>query len=122
MKIETADLIGPALNWAVTCLEHPDWDMERTWYVCPFDEYTEEWAAAGPIIERELIHLGGSISNHEPRWFALKVKGDKPGCYKGGGTTPLVAAMRCYVASRFGDEVDVPDYVLDKNYEPIEEN
>ena len=27
---------------------------------------------------------------------------------KAYGTTPLVAAMRCYVASKLGDEVDVP--------------
>jgi hypothetical protein len=25
------------------------------------------------------------------------------------GPTPLVAAMRCYVASKLGDEVEVPD-------------
>ena len=25
------------------------------------------------------------------------------------GPTPLIAAMRCYVASKLGDEVDVPD-------------
>jgi hypothetical protein len=25
------------------------------------------------------------------------------------GPTPLIAAMRCYVASRLGDEVDVPE-------------
>jgi hypothetical protein len=24
------------------------------------------------------------------------------------GTTPLIAAMRCYVASKLGDEVEIP--------------
>jgi hypothetical protein len=28
------------------------------------------------------------------------------------GPTPLVAAMRCYVASKMGDEVDVPEDLL----------
>ena len=25
------------------------------------------------------------------------------------GSTPLIAAMRCYVASKLGDEVEVPE-------------
>mgnify|MGYP003443521145 FL=1 len=29
-----------------------------------------------------------------------------------GGPTPLVAAMRCYVASKLGDEVDVPEELM----------
>jgi hypothetical protein len=28
------------------------------------------------------------------------------------GPTPLIAAMRCYVASKLGDEVEVPDELL----------
>gem|GEM_PF-2663022 len=32
------------------------------------------------------------------------------------GKTPLVAAMRCYVASKLGEEVDIPDELkTDKN-------
>jgi hypothetical protein len=25
------------------------------------------------------------------------------------GPTPLIAAMRCYVASKLGDEIDIPE-------------
>ena len=28
--------------------------------------------------------------------------------------TPLIAAMRCYVASKLGEEVDVPDELITK--------
>jgi hypothetical protein len=28
------------------------------------------------------------------------------------GPTPLIAAMRCYVASKLGDEVDVPEELM----------
>jgi hypothetical protein len=28
------------------------------------------------------------------------------------GPTPLIAAMRCYIASKMGDEVKVPDELL----------
>ncbi len=30
----------------------------------------------------------------------------------GMGPTPLIAAMRCYVASKLGDEVDIPEELL----------
>jgi len=32
------------------------------------------------------------------------------GCY---GPTPLIAAMRCYVASKLGEEVEAPEELLD---------
>ena len=55
------------------------------------------WAQGGPIIEREIAH----ITRHGPtRWSAL-ANGSAPG----HGSTPLIAAMRAYVASKFGDEV-----------------
>ena len=31
---------------------------------------------------------------------------------KYSGPTPLIAAMRCYVASKLGDEVDVPEELV----------
>ena len=62
------------------------------------------WAQGGPIIEREKIELeyGG------PEWWAC-IKADEDF----SGTTPLIAAMRCYVASKLGDEVDVPPELQD---------
>jgi hypothetical protein len=30
------------------------------------------------------------------------------------GPTPLIAAMRCYVASKLGDEVEIPAELLTK--------
>jgi hypothetical protein len=58
--------------------------------------YSTDWLAAGPIIEREGISLylyGGS------EWNA------HVGGKESIGPTPLIAAMRCYVASKMGDEV-----------------
>lgn len=55
------------------------------------------WECGGPIIEREIAFL----TRHCPtKWSAL-ANGSAPG----HGPTPLVAAMRAYVASKFGDEV-----------------
>jgi hypothetical protein len=32
--------------------------------------------------------------------------------FNGYGITPLIAAMRCYVASKLGDEVEIPAGLL----------
>jgi hypothetical protein len=71
------------------------------------------WALAGPIIEREkitLIHYGIEDAEDGNPWEAA-IRGD---ChyidqYPGdamGGPTALIAAMRRYVESKYGDEVD----------------
>lgn len=56
------------------------------------------WDHGGPIIDREIAFL----TRHGPtQWSAVA-----NGSVSGSGPTPLIAAMRAYVASRFGDEVD----------------
>jgi hypothetical protein len=68
-----------------------------------------DWAQAGPIIEREKI----AIFPHEGQWGAVMGAAMKsfPESSRGNaefvGTTPLIAAMRCYVAHRFSaDELE----------------
>lgn len=61
---------------------------------------TRDWAQGGLIIEREKLH----ISFADSLWSACNQQGD----YLKTGSTPLVAAMRCYVASRLGDTIDMP--------------
>ena len=68
------------------------------------------WAQGGPIIERERITTcwEGTI------WVATLFNKNCDETWYGNqsGPTPLVAAMRCYVASKLGDEVDVPDELM----------
>jgi hypothetical protein len=69
----------------------------------------EHRSDGGPIIERERITTGycGDTSDYFPRmWFAqYEVEGAlRTNCHS-VGLTPLIAAMRAYVASRFGEEV-----------------
>lgn len=59
------------------------------------------WAHGGPIIERERITL---TPLGDGDWDAVLVYKTGAVSY-GAGPTPLIAAMRAYVASRFGDEV-----------------
>lgn len=60
---------------------------------------SSSWGCGGPIIEREKIYLEPLRDGWEARreiWTpSTTTRGD----------APLVAAMRCYVASRFGEEV-----------------
>jgi hypothetical protein len=61
------------------------------------------WAQGGPIIERECMQLwkGGE-------WCASLDQSFNPPEFS-TGTTPLIAAMRCYVASKLGDNVELPE-------------
>ena len=84
------------------------------------------WAAGGPIIDREGINTALRYTSVPAEalpdvWDAII----NPEFYSAGrpgsgvkkevittGPTPLVAAMRCYVVSKFGDEVDIPEELL----------
>jgi hypothetical protein len=65
-----------------------------------------DWSQGGPIIEREqmaVFHLGSE-------WLAEYPTLSYGGVLKAPsmrGDTPLIAAMRAYVASKFGDEVEL---------------
>jgi hypothetical protein len=70
-----------------------------------------DWALAGPIIERERIGFKYTGTAME---FVAWVNGELSTVNDQHGPTPLIAAMRCYVASKFGDDlvlfkVEVPN-------------
>ena len=74
------------------------------YYGCEFDETynpSTNWAQGGPIIERERILIQPEICSNA--WNAISMQGTED-----YGPTPLIAAMRCYVASKLGDEIEVP--------------
>ena len=126
-KIEVSKLTGAALDFAVAkCLDGKVsiTDERGEWLVVlhpttrgatgggnPFPPVffnpSTNWSQGGPIIEREkisVIHMEGT-----QHWVARKFQ---PACDtmpKSEGPTSPIAAMRCYVASKLGDEVDVPE-------------
>jgi hypothetical protein len=72
------------------------------WEVIETFKPSTDWDQGGPIIEREGIRLHRS---HTGEWWASpEVDPHRPI----SGATPLVAAMRCFVAEVLGDEVDIP--------------
>ena len=105
--MKTNELSGTALDWAVAKREgmiRPDGGTYAGYHgnIHRFKPSTE-WAQGGPIIEREKIEL-----EHDGFVWWARIKADDD--YQ--GTTPLVAAMRCYVASNLGEEVEIPKELL----------
>jgi hypothetical protein len=90
--MKTSELSGIQLDWAVAKADgYPDEDISVDW------NYSTDWAQGGPIIEREKIAL---FLNGNDEWAATD------GIKNSVGDTPLIAAMRCYVASKLGDEIN----------------
>lgn len=130
MKVLTHNLTKHALNWAVAKAEgHPAYVLlDRTpgWRM-PMDvlvraRFAEDWSQGGPIIEREgiqWIKLNGGIEAWS-HWDFLAWLRDWDGAHRmpvGAGfgrheTSILIAAMRCFVFSKLGEEVDVPKELL----------
>lgn len=97
MKIKTSEMTGEVLNWAVAKCEGWEFTYENyPQHEMIFYSPSTDWAHGGPIIEREGIAL-------LPPGLA-----EMPG-FEGRGDTLLIAAMRCYVASKMGDEVVIPE-------------
>ena len=142
MKIKTSELTGAALDWAVATAEKlplrldpmgfrrdsPD-ALQAGWWVwfgTPFSMilgYTPksnkdqrgyspstDWVQGGPIIEREALTV--KMRHPNPRlWVSYNGWNHDPG-FSASGPTALIAAMRCYVASKLGDEVEVPEELV----------
>ena len=70
-------------------------------------EPTISWAQGGPIIERERISIEDCQDGAGLYWEATRI--EPPAVSEARGPTPLIAVMRCYVISKLGDEVEVPD-------------
>ena len=109
--MKTSKLTGAALDWAVAkCEGHKVFvkyaplqimytpKRKRSLYTY---RPSTNWAQGGLIIDRETISLDYA---QEEDWAA------KTSAYQWAyGPTPLIAAMRCYVASKLGDDVNIPD-------------
>jgi hypothetical protein len=116
--LNTNELTGPALDWAVAKAEGKldrleFWPKSKGLYfprgAVPYRP-SQRWAQAGTIIEREGISL-----------LCLSFDRVKGGIWQATGfrsneedvtatyTCPLIAAMRCFVACKLGDEIDLPE-------------
>lgn len=126
MKIKTSELTDAALDWAVAKCEGHTACWEHDFSILCHKSYHLKWEHGGPIIEREGILLrpirkeGHALDG---QWLA-KYDGDNTGqivqwvCKPwvkrsySKGFTPLISAMRCLVASKLGDEVEIPEELV----------
>jgi hypothetical protein len=106
--MKTSELTGAALDWVVAKCED---------VYCFDGSYTPstDWAQGGQIIEREDIAISPLPDG---LWRAYAADGTLWAPHgvevfnwtrKQQGYHPLIAAMRCYVASKLGDEVEIPE-------------
>jgi hypothetical protein len=123
MKIKTSALSGASLDWAVAKIELGNnfkylsiTKDKKLFYHDPGDNYKyisySSWNLVGSIIERERIDLQAKINagSDYDEWLATVGFGSKQ--RRRYGPTPMIAAMRCFVASKLGDEVDIPKELL----------
>jgi hypothetical protein len=101
--MKTSELTGAALDWMVCVCEGESPSR--------YTRYSSDWAQGGPIIEKagiewQWLPRGNQYGARKPSLGGM----NRTFCMD--GPTILVAAMRCYVASRLGDEVEVPDELL----------
>lgn len=120
MKIKVAEAIGPTLDRLVTKCEGVFWSDNGyfVWkttdapdrYSKEAPSYSTDWAQGGPLIEGERVWIAPEIGKEGAgnAWSAVSLTGQVA-----FGPTALVAAMRCYVASKLGDEVDIPEELHD---------
>ena len=127
--MKTAELEGAALDAAVALVEGKTFERAtaRTAFGCdvgaPIIGFERDgpivfrpstnWSIGGPIVQRERI----AIVHEHGTWLAY-VDGDLSGPdgqleslapgQPGRGPTPLIAAMRAFVASKLGEEGDSP--------------
>ena len=128
--MRTSELTGAALDWAVAKCEgytglhkidgrmahEPQLGMyppRRAYGVMDLFElgFSTDWAQGGPIIEREGIKVG-VIDDSAPVIWAAQLSdpfGKLKSVHSRIGPTPLIAAMRCYVASKLGEDIEIPE-------------
>lgn len=112
MKIKTSELTGAALDWAVAQAEgnvRLQFDNREGLIInnvlgwIPYRP-SLAWQQGGPIIEREGISIGMVCEYWQAHMSEFSLFVDGP--------SPLIAAMRCYVKSKLGDEVEVPEELI----------
>jgi hypothetical protein len=121
-KMRTSELKGAALDWAVAKaegieLEHGHYnrllvDGRMSSGQSMLARYlpSTDWAQSGPIIEQEEIELTfDRASETDTLWRSEMFDMEGVSMAHEYGPTPLIAAMRCFVASKLGDEVEIPE-------------
>ena len=131
MKVKTSDLEGEALNYAVTLADKGNASIIMDHFGTFHTYYRHDqhgsivypnylnWSDAGPIIEREITRMFKNLADgwtaqirHEKEHPSLVGRKVTTGWTNASGPTLLIATMRCFVQSRLGDEVEIPEELM----------
>jgi len=128
MRVNVSTLTGEALDWAVATCEDRNimrdpmgfksgsesgywiWEEKTNNHIDTAQligrnySPSKNWLQGGEIIERENVSLASPspVSDH---WTAMT----NMSTHKQHGDTALIAAMRCYVETKMGGEIDIPN-------------
>jgi hypothetical protein len=117
MKVKVSEATGAVLDWMVAVVEDESVRVADGLVRFALSQFTNDydlyvpsvdWAQGGPIIERTGFSPEPVLDANcvVIGWTCRNWRGDGEEFF---GSTPLIVAMRCYVASKLGDEVQVPD-------------
>ena len=103
--MKTKELHGAALDWAVDKSLNLNTPYNSWGQLGKVPAYSTDWSQGGPLIEEWMI----DCNTYRYGWRAARHVSTAP--TYGYGPTPLIAAMRCYVASKMGEEINIPNEV-----------
>ena len=132
IEVKTAELIGPALDWAVGIatggeqkpyqfadnIDAPFWEawVFPDGYACSRWSPSTDWSQGGPLIEKYAVKVehfpGETIASKANARIAMHST-----AYWQSGPTPLVALCRAIVAAKLGDAVSVPEELVQQQGE-----
>lgn len=117
MQIDVSNLTNKQLNWAVAKCEGFNYeayeDRRKAWndatHIPQHWNPVEDWSQSGPIIQRNSINLVTTFK--ATLWFAYKWN-NQEASFHYINAAPLESAMRCYVTSKLGNCIEIPDKLL----------
>ena len=107
-KMNAEQLIGSALDWSVAkCEVVIKGDPLDIGFILEGGySPSTQWEQGGLIIDAEIDELIRYRVNPDTVMWSATARGDME-C-EADGPTALIAAMRCYVKYKLGNEIDVP--------------
>ncbi len=134
-EIKVSELSGSALDWCVALAYYGEsktkngqawFRFEKTGHIfyhthengwrdsqMQWFHPSTDWAQGGPIIERiRGLYVKHWVESSYDTRYEVHIHNSEEDCI-GFGESLLIAAMRCYIASKLGDNVSVPVELLE---------
>lgn len=124
MKVDIKTLGGLALNYAVAktvgFLEENtpnrlSGNQALMWFINNNPNYTTNWDLTGEIMFNEGIGVNKysalAKKDSNTAWFSTVSQNGTE--YLAEGNTPLIAVLRCYLSCKVGQEIDIPEALID---------